>query len=133
MDFLPVNALAFPGWEERRGIASSRHMIPGQWNEVHPFQEATRQTDMDGVSLGLGRFLNSENAESVYGGVKGQWGPFWAEGGLATGYSGAPVVPFGRVGMDLNDRMSVFAAPSYNVKTGDFGPVFGLNMLNWEW
>lgn len=133
MDFLPLNALAFPGWEETRGVASSHHLLPGQWNEIHPYQAMTRETDIDGLEMGLGRFLNSEDEESLYAALKASRGPFWVEGGLATGYSGAPVVPFGRIGVDLNDRLSAFAAPAYSVDTQTLGAVLGLNFNAWEW
>lgn len=127
-----VNALAFPEWEYREGTASSHHLLPGQWNEIHPFRQATREI-YPGFEIGVGEFLNSENAQSLYAALKGQSGPFWAEGGLATGYSGAPVVPFGRVGMDLNNHLSLFAAPAYNADTRDLGAVLGLNVFNLEW
>lgn len=133
MDFTNFNALAFPDWTYRRGVASSHHLIPGEWREVHPFESAFRETDIDGLNLGVGRFQNSEDDESVYFGLKANGGPFWAEGGLASGYSGAPLVPFGRVGVDLNDRLSAFAAPAYNVDTQTLGAVLGLNVNALEW
>lgn len=133
MDFLPFNALAFPGWEETRGVASSRHLLPGDWNETHPYQEVSRETDIPGLEMGLGRFLNSEDEESLYAALRGRSGPWWAEGGLATGYSGAPVVPFGRVGVDLTNRLSAFAAPAYNVDTQTLGAVLGLNFDALRW
>lgn len=127
-----VTALAFPDWEYREGMASSHHLLPGEWNEIHPFRQATREI-FPGLDMGVGEFKNSEGAQSLYGALKGSAGPFWAEGGLATGYSGAPVVPFGRVGMNLGDHMSVFAAPAYNVDRQQLGAVLGLNVFNREW
>lgn len=126
------NALAFPEWEYREGIASSHHLLPGEWNERHPFRQATREI-FPGLEVGVGEFLNSENAQSIYAALRGSRGPFWAEGGLATGYSGAPVVPFGRLGVDLGGGVSAFAAPAYNADTRDLGAVLGLNVFNREW
>lgn len=116
-----------PQWDIREGVASSKHGIPGDWNESHPYRRATRGTDGP-FEVGVGQFQNSEDAESLYAGLVGRRGPFWGEVGAATGYSGAPVVPFGRVGVDLNDWMRLFVAPAMNVDTGAIGPVAGMDM-----
>jgi hypothetical protein len=133
MDFLPFNGADFPGWQHERGVASSNHLLPGDWNPVHPYQAATRETEIANLLMGIGRFQNSEDEESLYAALKAQGGPFWAEGGLATGYSGAPVVPFGRVGVDITDGISAFAAPAYNVDEQQLGAVLGLNFDLLEW
>lgn len=119
-------------WDIATGVASSRHGIPGNWNEVHPYERATRATD-GAADVGVGRYTNSEGRESVYAGLTGESGPLWWEAGGATGYSGAPVVPFGRIGMRLSPLARLFLAPAMNVDTGDIGPVAGVEVDSIRW
>lgn len=129
---MDLSAFADPNWSIARGIASSHHLLPGQWNEVHPYVSASRESD-GGLEYGIGRFLNSEGSDSAYVGVKPRSGPLWAELGLATGYEAAPVIPWGRVGIDIADGFSAFAAPAYDTTTGNLGAVLGLNADLMEW
>jgi len=119
-------------WAITEGIASSHHLLPGDWNEIHPYVSALRDSD-NGLAYGIGSFLNSEGNDTAYVGIRPEAGPFWAELGLATGYSGAPVVPFGRLGLDLGSGLSAFAAPAYNVDDQSLGAVVGFNneLLRW--
>jgi len=118
-------------WETGEGIASSRHLLPGEWNEIHPYRYAYGQTDGP-LQLGIGQYLNSEGTDSIFGGLRYENGPLWAEGGAVTGYSGADVLPFGRIGVDLTNHLSAFAAPAMNGE-GTLGAVLGLNLQNWTW
>lgn len=118
-------------WETGHGIAMSHHFLPGEWNEVHPYEYAYGETDGP-FQVGLGRYLNSESADSVFGGLRYENGPFWAEGGVVSGYSGGDFLPFGRVGYDLNDYLSAFAAPAMTTD-GDLGAVVGLNFNALQW
>jgi len=101
-------------WRHERGIAMSHHLLPGEWSELHDFDSAYRGTDGP-LDIGIGRFTNSEGNESVFGGLRYENGPFWAESGAVTGYSGADVLPFGRNG------------------DGTLGSVLGFNLQNWTW
>lgn len=118
-------------WETGHGIASSTHLLPGEWNEIHPYEYAYGQTDGP-LQIGIGRYLNSESEDSVFGGLRYENGDFWAEGGLVTGYSGGDVLPFGRIGVDLTDRLNAFAAPAID-GNGALGAVLGLNFNAFTW
>ena len=71
-----------------------------------------------------GAFLNSEGRLSVSAGREWASGPWWAQAGLATGYSAAPVVPMVRGGYDFGPAR-VFVAPAATVKR-EVGLVIGL-------
>lgn len=114
-------------WRKTQGVASSKHGIPGNWTETHPYTRATRDTDGP-FQLGVGEYRNSEGEQSLYGGLIGRHGPLFAELGVATGYSGAPVVPFPRAGIELSDLARLFIAPAYDQHSGAAGPVVGLDM-----
>lgn len=101
-------------------LALSLHLLEGDWNGVHPCIRLER----DGWVAGA--FLNSEGRVSVSAGREWQDGPWWAEAGLATGYSGAPVVPLVRGGYDFG-AVRAFAAPAVTIK-GDVGLVLGIEI-----
>lgn len=114
-----------PGWDYDRGIAGFSHVgLAPHYNELTPYVKATRDMD-NGLLAGIGRAYNSEGADSVFAGVGDSYGPVWWELGGATGYEAAPVVPFGRVGVDLNDLISLWAMPAYDGSS--VGGVFGAN------
>lgn len=114
-----------PGWNYDRGIAGFGHVgLAPHYNELTPYVKATRDMD-NGLLAGIGRTYNSEGADSVFAGVGDSYGPVWWELGGATGYEAAPVVPFGRVGVDLNDLISLWAMPAYDGNS--VGGVFGAN------
>jgi hypothetical protein len=104
-------------------LAMTAHLgLVGDYNSVHP----SARCDFDnGVTVGA--YYNSERRVSAFLGYRWEGQRFWAEAGLVTGYSDAPVVPFGRVGVKINDRVSVFVAPAYEVWDGHehIGAVIG--------
>jgi hypothetical protein len=120
-----------PGWAYEEGITGFNHFgTQGQYNELSPYVKATRDMD-NGLSMGLGRTINSEGADSIFAGIGGDYGPAWWEVGGATGYEAAPVIPFGRVGIDLTDNLSAWAMPAY--EQGNLGAVLGMNFRPVRW
>lgn len=106
------------------GVALSAHLgLVGDYNAVHP--QVKCEPDQSGFIAGA--YWNSEKAVSVFAGWKLRHDRVWLESGIVTGYSDAPVMPFARAGVDLNDRSSLFVAPAYENIGGDerFGAVLG--------
>jgi hypothetical protein len=101
------------------GLALSLHLLPGDWNGIHP----SIRLEQNGWAVGA--YLNSESRISVTAGRTFENGPLWAELGLATGYS-YPVVPFIRAGVQ-KDQFRYFIAPAATTD-GDWGVVLGLEM-----
>jgi hypothetical protein len=101
------------------GLALSLHLLPGEWNEIHP----SVRLEQNGWAIGA--YLNSESRISVTAGRTFESGPLWAELGLATGYS-YPVVPFIRAGVQ-KDSVRYFVAPGATTD-GDLGLVLGIEM-----
>ena len=99
-------------------VALSLHLLPGDWNAVHPCLALEHKNWVAGA------FLNSERRLSVSAGYEWQRGPWWAQAGAATGYSGAPVVPVLRGGYEAG-AIRYFAAPAMTVKQ-DVGLVLGV-------
>lgn len=100
-------------------LALSMHMgLVGDYNETHP----ALKCDRDDTGLIAGVFLNSESRASVYGGIKfsdpAPGRDLWVEAGIVTGYTSADVLPYVRLGLDLNDRTSLFVAPAIEAKRG---------------
>lgn len=106
-------------------LALSHHLLEGNWNEVHPCVRMEVPVT-ESLNIGGGAFLNSEGNVSAFVGLSGG-DRFWWEAGIATGYSGGDVVPFGRVGIDL-DRYRLFLAPAYNVDSNEIGAVIGVEV-----
>ena len=102
-------------------LAFSLHFLPGEFNEVHPGIRYEQASFMGAF------FMNSEGNPSLALGLVGRSDPFFAEIGVATGYSGGPVVPFARVGIEHN-RLRLFVAPAMNTD-GDIGVVGGLEII----
>lgn len=102
-------------------LALSVHLLPGEWNAVHPCVR------LESGGWVAGAFLNSERNVSFSVGREWQDGPWWLELGLATGYTGGPVVPVVRAGYDLG-RARLFAAPAATVE-GDIGVVLGIEFI----
>ena len=108
------------------GIALSTHLISGDWNEVHPSARLSFPVT-ESLDVGAGAFLNSEGNASAFVGLSGG-DTVWWELGVATGYSGGDVIPFGRVGVEYNGTRP-FVAPAYNVDTQEIGVVLGLEFI----
>jgi hypothetical protein len=99
-------------------IAVSAHIsLPGEWNEVHPCVRLQDDAFIAGV------FLNSEDRVSAYAGFGLRSGDLFAEVGAVTGYSGADVLPFLRVGLEADNGARFFIAPAY--ANGEVGVVLG--------
>lgn len=118
------------------GLAATNHLMPGDWNELHPYLVGRAENVLnigpfDGYSVGA--FKNSEGNLSLTAGLTGDRGPWWWEFGLATGYSDAPVVPFSRAGYETENGLRAFMMPGYNSGTGDLGLVLGIerDLINW--
>ncbi len=95
-------------------IALSAHLgLAGDYNALHP---SARCEFDNGITAGV--YYNSERRVSAFLGYRWEGPHAWAELGLATGYSDAPVVPFGRIGVKLTENLSAFAAPAYEVWDG---------------
>lgn len=103
-------------------LAISHHLLAGEWNEVHP---CIRYQDDAFIA---GAFLNSESRVSLYAGMEFRAGQLFAEAGIAAGYSGGAIVPFVRGGVDIGKSTRLFVAPAYNVDSGEFGAVFGMEL-----
>lgn len=104
------------------GLALSMHLIPGDWNEVHP------QVRYDHDGWFLGAYYNSESSVSAVAGYRWDFDRFWLELGAATGYDSTPVLPAARAGLALTDEVSVFLIPAVNTD-GDFGAVLGVEVM----
>ena len=102
-------------------LAFTGHFLPGEWNEVHPGIRYEQGSLMGAF------FMNSEGNPSLALGYTGDAGPLFYEIGGATGYSGGPVVPFLRAGIEF-ERFRFFVAPSVNTD-GDFGAVIGVETI----
>ena len=104
-------------------IALSMHFgIGAGWNEVHPCVRVTE------ANWTVGAYLNSENRVSHYVSYTFE-NVFWVvdlEMGAATGYSGAPVVPYGRALLAISDKTRLFVAPAYRVGKRKIGLVAGI-------
>lgn len=59
-----------------------------------------------------GTDLNSEDTLSVYAGYRAELEGFFLEGGAVTGYGYADIIPYGRIGYDFTENLSVFATPA---------------------
>ena len=104
-------------------IALSMHFGIGTgWNEVHPGVKYYENP------WSVGAYYNSEHNVSVYGSYTFE-GPISLEIGLATGYSGAPVIPFIRTFTALYDNSILFISPAYNIDTEQFGFVVGVEFM----
>jgi len=99
-------------------LAFTMHLLPGDWNEVHPGGVCQADNGLFGAA-----YYNSESKLSLVGG----YDMGWLELGLATGYSAAPVVPMIRVAYDINDNVKAFGMPAATVD-GEVGVVFGLEV-----
>lgn len=103
------------------GMALSAHMgLEGSYNAVHP--HARLEFDNNVVA---GAYYNSEENMSVYAGYRLEKDSLFAEAGAVTGYDAiSPVLPYARVGIDMNNGFSVFGAPAFeenlsgDIKTG---------------
>jgi len=106
-------------------IATTLHLgLAGDYNEVHPSIQLRAD---NGLIAGL--YHNSEDTLSVYTGYRSEWEKFFLELGVVAGYEHADIMPYGRVGYDFTDNLSVFAAPAFEVDNNDeltIGAVLGI-------
>lgn len=108
-------------------LAFSAHFLPGDWTEQH----VGLRYEQDRFVAAL--FLNSENNPSLALGLFGETEltdslNVFGEIGGATGYSGGPVVPFVRGGIEYKDRFRLFVAPAMNTD-GEVGAVVGFETV----
>lgn len=101
-------------------LALSLHLLPGDWNAVHP---CVRYEHEGWVA---GAFLNSEGRVSLSAGYEWTQGPWWVQLGGVTGYSGATVAPLLRGGYDFG-QARLFVSPGLT-GDGDVGLVLGLEI-----
>ena len=106
-------------------LATTLHLgLAGDYNEVHPSIQLRAD---NGLIAGL--YHNSEDTLSVYTGYRSEWEKFFLELGVVAGYEHADIMPYGRVGYDFTDNLSVFAAPAFEVDNNDeltIGAVIGI-------
>ena len=106
-------------------LATTLHLgLAGDYNEVHPSIQLRAD---NGLIAGL--YHNSEDTLSVYTGYRSEWEKFFLELGVVAGYEHADIMPYGRVGYDFTDNLSVFAAPAFEVDNNDeltIGAVLGI-------
>ena len=102
-------------------IALTTHLGVGDgWNEVHP----CIRYEQDPWTIGA--FLNSEDVVSIYASYTWQKNQWFFETGLATGYSGASIVPIIRGAVKIADNTILFISPAYEVNTKQVGFVLGI-------
>lgn len=111
-------------------LALSDHHLPGEFNEVHP---GIRYESQEAPYMGA-FFMNSEGNPSLALGLHGEIPltnslDLFGEIGGATGYTGGAVVPFGRAGIEYDNKLRLFVAPGMNADTGDIGPVLGFENI----
>jgi len=110
-------------------LAFSDHQLAGEWTEVHP---GVRYESTE-YPLMAAFFLNSEGNPSLAVGFHGDYAlsdtiSAFGEIGGATGYSGGPVIPFGRAGFEYSDMGRLFVAPAMTTD-GDIGTVVGVELI----
>jgi len=79
-------------------------------NEIHPKIEVAYEVTEE-VDLAAGIFYNSLRNGSPYLGVRYTYNPVFVEVGAVGGYDQADVLPFGRIGVNLGEHVSLFAFP----------------------
>ena len=106
-------------------IATTMHLgLAGEYNEVHPSIQARFDN-----GLIAGTYYNSEDAVSVFAGLRGEWRGFFLEGGAVTGYEYSYLLPYGRGGYEITDNFSVFIAPAFEAFDGlTVGAVIGAEL-----
>lgn len=102
-------------------VAKTHHTTSNAPNELHP-----------GIRHESGPFIatayhNSEGRLSFGAGVIGRAGAGFCEAGLVTGYDPAPIIPFGRCGVE-HGPLRAFIFPDVK-HTGEFGPGFGVETV----
>lgn len=99
-------------------IALSFHLIPGDWNEVHPCVR------YEHGNMAATAYLNSEGDLSLAASHVWRWPGYFFEAGLVSGYEAFPVVPFARAGVEKGPTR-YFVAPALTTD-GDVGLVLGV-------
>jgi len=101
-------------------LALSAHLLPGDWNAVHPAIRAEHGPVIAGA------YLNSERRVSAFLGLTGGTDCWW-EVGVVTGYTAGTVLPMARAGCKIQSGLHLFVAPAATV-TGDAGAVLGIEI-----
>ena len=120
---MPIEAIA----------AYTDHLLAGDWNEVHP----SLRWEAENRPYMAAAYKNSEGGLSLAAGFHGEIPitnrlALFGEAGLATGYSGSPLMPFVRGGLDYDNRLRAFIAPAMNTD-GDVGAVLGIENVLARW
>ena len=112
-------------------FAVTDHFLDGDFNERH----LGLRYENNGYMGSL--YRNSEGNASIALGFVGRTDPVdlgffdvaaFGEMGGATGYSGGPIVPFVRIGVEYHENTRIFLAPAMNTD-GDFGVVVGFEYV----
>ena len=94
-------------------LALTLHFSNVDYNEVNP------HVRLEHEGLILGAYKNSFDTTSSYIGYKHRFDKNWIEGGIVTGYTTAPVLPFVRIGRDIFPNVRVFVAPGTETRYDD--------------
>lgn len=104
-------------------LAITTHIgLAGDWQNLHP----CIRYEADAFTIGA--FLNSENSLSLYSSYTFENGPWSLEAGLATGYSGAALIPILRGAVELDKNVLLFISPAYETVNKTFGVVLGVEI-----
>lgn len=104
-------------------LALTTHIaLGGDWNEVHPCVRLSEN------NWTVGAYLNSENSLSLYSSYTFENGPWSLEAGLATGYSGAALIPILRGAVKIDKNILLFISPAYETVNKTFGVVLGIEI-----
>ena len=104
-------------------VAVTAHINVGSTNAVHPVAEVECYVT-ENLDANVGVYYNSISKVSTYATLAYPFdNNMFIEAGLVSGYLDKPI-PYGRVGYNLNDSVTLFAAPAYD--SGDVGAVLGI-------
>lgn len=102
-------------------LALTTHLfVADDFNEVHPCAR------LEFEEWALGAYLNSRSRVSSYASYTFEQNGWFAEVGGVTGYMGADVLPFLRLGRDF-EGARLFLAPAYT-NNGEVGVVIGIEV-----
>ena len=114
------------------GVTFTHHVgLDGDFEAVHPFVEASVETSMEGLDVGLRLFRNSYGDPALLLGLeyREQGSQFSVSGGLALGYDEAPLMPFARASWHLGDHHELFIGPVPKDASGtSWGALLGLEI-----
>ena len=102
-------------------LALSVHILPGNWNAIHPGRKCTYE------SYAVGAYVNSESRVSPYVSYTLDYSQtMFIEVGLVGGYTGADVLPMLRLGYRIDEKVNLFVSPAYAY--GTVGVVLGVEL-----